>query len=113
MISSVEGRVPPPLSEEQLKELILKAIDDGADQDNPETFHALWGHPERGIQTDDVIYGLEQEWEFERPPVFNQDFWQWKYYIATRDIDSRLITIVIAVDTIDKSFEVISRWRRR
>ena len=40
----MEGKVPPPLSEEQLKELILKAIDDAEDQKNPETFHALWGH---------------------------------------------------------------------
>ena len=104
------GTIPPPLSAERLRKLILEAIDDAADHDNPETYHARYDHPERGLQIDDVLYGLEREWRFERPPQFNKKFWQWKYYIDTENIDSRRITIIIAVDTQDRSFEVITRW---
>ena len=107
--------IPPPLSEEQLRKLVLEAIDDAADHDNPETYHARtyharYDHPERGLQIDDVLHGLEMDWQFERPPYFNKKFWQWKYYIDTENIDGRRITIIIAVDTQDRSFEVITRW---
>jgi len=105
-----EGRIPDPLTKDQLKKLIAEALDDAADTNNPETFHALWGHPERGLQTDDVIYGLERDWEFQRPPSFNKDFWQWKYYIQTENIDGQPILVVIAVDTAAREFEVITRW---
>lgn len=74
-----EGRIPPSLTVAELRKLVLEAIDDRADIRNPETFHALFGHAERGLHTNDVIYGLEREWTFERPPIFNKDFWQWKY----------------------------------
>ena len=111
MIANSKGTIPPSLSEEQLKKLVLEAIADAADYANPETFHARWDHLDRSIQLDDVLHGLEQDWSFERPPVFNKKFWQWKYYIATETIDGCPITIIIAVDTIDRSFEVITRWR--
>jgi len=105
-----EGTIPPPLTEEALKKLILEAIDNATESDNPETFHALWGHPERGIQTDDVIHGLERDWEFERPPHFNKKHWQWKYYIETENIDGLPILVIIAVDSRAREFEVITRW---
>jgi hypothetical protein len=108
-----EGRIPPHLSEEQLKKLVLEAIHDSADEDNPETFHALFGHLDRGLQTDDIIHGLEQEWQFDRPPCFNKFHWQWKYYIDTENVDGGQILIIIAVDTLDRSFEVITRWRQQ
>jgi|GEM_PF-4966128 len=105
-----KGTTPKSLTEKQLKLLLDEALKDEF-VDNPETYHALYGHPERGIETDDVLYGLEQSWTFERPPTFNEYFWQWKYYIATETVDGELITIIIAVDTIRKEFEVITRWR--
>ena len=106
-----EGTIPPSLSEEKLRKLVLEAINDAPDAPNPETFHARYDHLEREIQFDDVIHGLEQKWHFERPPVFNKSSWQWKYYIATETVDGDPITIVIAVCTTDRSFEVITRWR--
>jgi hypothetical protein len=106
------GTIPPSLTEQQLKELLLHAIDNAADTDNPETFHALFGHLDRGLQTNDVIYGLEREWKFERPPVFNPKFWQWKYYIDTESVGGDAITITVAVDTLRREFEVITRWRQ-
>ena len=109
-MSHSKGTIPKSLTEQQLKLLLDEALKDDS-VENPETYHALYEHPERGIETDDVLYGLERIWTFERPPVFSKDHWQWKYYIATETIDGALITIVIAVDTIRKEFEVITRWR--
>jgi hypothetical protein len=60
---------------------------------------------------DDVIHGLERNWTFDRPPEFNEDEWQWKYRIATESIDGDEIVIVIAVDTANRSFEVVTRWK--
>jgi hypothetical protein len=105
-----EGTIPPPLGREQLKKLLLEALDDEADYNNPETYHARFDHLERGLQIDDVVHGLECEWTFERPPKFNPKFWQWNYYIDTESVDGDRIVILIAVDTMDKSFEVITRW---
>ena len=107
-----EGKIPSPLSEEKLKELILEAIGDAADWHNPETFHARFGHVDRDLQTDDVLHGLERNWKFDCPPSFDNSHWQWKYHIDTENIDGERIRIVVAVDTVDRSFEVITRWRK-
>ena len=32
-------------------------------------------------------------WKFERSPVFNRKFWQWKYYIDTESVGGDAITI--------------------
>lgn len=108
-----KGIQPPPLTEKQLRVLISEAIDKATDYSNAETFHARFGHLERGLQVDDVIHGLELQWKFERSPVFNRDSWQWKYDIDTESVDGRPMTVIIAVDTLDRSFEVITRWRQR
>ncbi|HEV8047566.1 MAG TPA: hypothetical protein VGP35_07545, partial [Terriglobales bacterium] len=73
---------------------------------------ALFDHPERGLDTNDTIHGLERTWKFERPPIFNRDFWQWKYFIDTESVGGDAITIIVAVDTIRREFEVITRWRQ-
>lgn len=109
----IEGTIPPPLDEEQLKKLVLEAIYDAADTDNPETLHARFGHVDRGISTDDVLHGLKEDWQFDRPPEFSKFHWQWKYYIESENVDGDPILIIIAVDTADRSFEVITRWPRR
>jgi hypothetical protein len=69
-----KGTKPPSLTEEQLKKLLLEAIDNADDADNPETFHALFDHPERGLDTNDTIHGLERNWKFERPPFLTLIF---------------------------------------
>jgi len=58
-----------------------------------------------------VIHGLERDWKFDRAPEFNRDQWQWKYRIATESIDGDPMVIVVAVDTANRSFEVITRWK--
>jgi hypothetical protein len=78
-----------------------------------ETSHARFDHLERGISLDDVIYGLKQNWTYERTPEFNEDEWQWKYRLKTETIDGDELTIIIAVDTVDKTFEVVTRWTPR
>lgn len=109
-MNSGEGVVPRPLTEEELRKLIGEALD-AKHPSHPETFHARFDHLERGLQIDDVIHGLERAWKFERPPEFNRKHWQWKYYIGTETVDGDPLTIVIAVDTMERSFEVITRWR--
>jgi hypothetical protein len=104
---SSEGHVPQPLSPAELRKLVLDAVEDNP---NPETYHALYDHPERGITTDDVIYALEGEWTIARRS-FNRDEWQWKYEIDGYTIDEEPITIIIAVDTANRDFTVVTRWR--
>lgn len=104
---SSEGHVPEPLSRSELRTLVLDAIQDNP---NPETYHALYDHPERGITSDDVIHALEGEWTIARRS-FNRDEWQWKYEIDGFTIDEDPITIIIAVDTANRDFTVVTRWR--
>jgi hypothetical protein len=108
---SREGYIPPHLNEAALKSLLVEALGAVPALGTVETYHARFDHLERGLSIDDVIHGLERDWEFERKPVFNQDEWQWKYYIATESIDGDALLIVIAVDTVNRSFEVVTRWK--
>lgn len=106
---SIKGYRPPSLSEEQLKALVTAALEEAPGHSN-ETYHARFDHLERGLTADDVIHGLEQDWKYERAPEFNEEHWQWKYRIATETVDGDALTIIIAVDTTNRSFEVLTRW---
>lgn len=108
-----QGKVPDPLTREELTTLILDAINATTYAEAIETYHALYGHMDRGIVTDDIIHGLESEWTFERRPQFNRTTWQWKYYIAAETVDGDAITIVIAVDTWRREFVTVTRWRKK
>lgn len=107
---STEGYIPPYLTEEELKALVSDALNNGPGGAS-DTFHARFDHLERNLSQDDVIHGLERQWNFDRRPVFNQDEWQWKYFIATESIDGDELLIIIAVDTLNRSFDVVTRWR--
>lgn len=109
---STAGYIPPHLSEAQLRALVSDAVEGNPDEDAKETFHARFDHLERGLSLDDVLHGLERPWTFERPPEFNKSQWQWKYRIATESIDGDELVIIIAVDTANRSFEVVTRWRQ-
>ena len=104
------GYIPPSKSADELRKLILDAIQKTPDYNNLETYHALYEHPERGITSDDVIHALEGPWVLKRT-VCNRDEWQWKYKIDSESIDGEPITIIIAVDSERKEFTVITRWR--
>jgi hypothetical protein len=108
---STSGYRPSSLNEEELRRLIRDALEDAPEQ-NKETYHARFHHLERGITQDDVIHGLEWSWTFSRAPEFNEDHWQWKYRIRTETIEGEEMEIILAVDTSDRSFEVITRWKR-
>jgi hypothetical protein len=108
---SIQGYIPPCLSEEELRSLVSNALENGPDGSD-DTFHARFDHLERDLSQDDVIYGLERPWNFDKPPVFNEDEWQWKYSIATESVDGDALVIIIAVDTSNRSFEVVTRWRK-
>jgi hypothetical protein len=108
---STQVYIPPELSEADLKRLLLQALDDAPGWKSNETFHARFDHLERGITMDDVIHGIERAWVFERKPEFNKNQWQWKYYLATETIEGEPLTIIVAVDTANRTFEVITRWK--
>jgi len=109
---SIAGYIPTHLSESDLRVLVLEALEGSPDENAKETFHARFDHLERNLSLDDVMHGLERPWTFERPPEFNKDKWQWKYRIATESIDGEPLVIIIAVDTANRSFEVVTRWRQ-
>jgi hypothetical protein len=110
-LMSSEGFIPEALSAPKLRELVIEALEKAPDDHNPETFHALFDHLERGLSTDDVIHALEGKWEIARHK-FNRDAWQYKYEIDGLSIDDEPITIIIAVDTLRKEFTVVTRWRQ-
>ena len=105
-----EGFTPKALNAKQLRSLVLDALEKAPDDSNPETFHALFDHLERGLSTDDVIHALEGEWTIVRKS-FNKTEWQWKYEIDGESIDGDPITIILAVDTNAREFTVVTRWR--
>jgi hypothetical protein len=105
-----QGVIPDPLTEEQLRKLILDAMNASTYAETLETHHALYGHMDRDITHGDVIHGLQGPWQFERPPQFNNGHWQWKYYIATETVDGDAITIIIGVDSWRREFRVVTRW---
>ena len=109
-IMSAGGYIPSHLSEADLRKLLLEALNDAPDWKSPETFHARFDHLERGISIDDVIFGIERAWTFERAPEFSQEAWQWKYYLATETIEGDTLTILVAVDTGNRTFDVVTRW---
>lgn len=102
--------VPPPLSADELRKLITEALNKAPNYDNPETIHSLFDHLERGLTTDDVIHALEGKWSIARHH-FNSLEWQHNYEIDGESIDGDKITIIIAVDTRQKEFTVVTKWR--
>jgi hypothetical protein len=109
-MSTVSGFTPPSLSETELKSLLVEALDDAPGWRSQETFHARFDHLERGLSMDDIIHGIKGDWKFERQPEFNASEWQWKYRIAAKTIDEDPLTIIVAVDTANRTFEVVTRW---
>jgi Domain of unknown function (DUF4258) len=108
---STVGYIPPELTEAELRALVQDALENAPGWGNIETFHARFHHLDRGITLDDVIHGLERPWVLERKPEFNKDEWQWKYRIATETVDGDPIVILIAVDTTNRTFDVVTRWK--
>jgi hypothetical protein len=108
-----QGVEPDPLTEQQLRSLVLGAINATTYAETLESYHALYGHTDRGIETGDVIHGLRSTWQFERQPQFDRRSWQWKYYIAADSVDGEPITIVVAVDSWRREFRVVTRWREK
>jgi len=88
--------------------LVRHAIENGFYK---ECFHAEYEHPERNLSIEDVICGLEREdWTLERPPEFDEDHKNWKYFIKTVDIEGEPLIILIKAIPDYKRFEVITRW---
>ena len=108
MSTSDKTNRSPCLSETAIRELVRYAIEKSYYK---ESFHAEYEHSERNLSIEDVIYGLERgDWTFDRPPEFDEDHKNWKYFIKTVDIESEPLVILIKAIPEYKRFEVITRW---
>lgn len=102
-----KGTRPKPLSAAEVRKVVLEAINSYS---YVESSHARLDHPERMISLQDVIYGLERSWRSCQPAEFNEFEWQWKYRIRTTDLDDDDLTIIVAVDSRNSRFEVVTRF---
>jgi len=109
-ITSSQGKRPDPLSDKDLRKLILEAIAKGPWTGYSESLHARFDHPERHIDINDVLHGLEKEWIGVKVGNFSAGYGQWHYEIATSDIEGEPLTIVVAADPRNRSFEIVTRW---
>ncbi len=107
IMSTSVGRKPKPLTAEELKKLLDEAIESGA---YCEKFHARYDHVEREIDLNDVLHGLARPWSLDSVPKFDEDFWNYEYEVKTETIEGESLTIIVAVDPRNRSFEVITRW---
>lgn len=113
MSSPPKPKRPKRLSDAELRKVVIEALRKDWPLGWHESRHATFDHPERHIDINDVLYGLEQKWDAVRcndPDDFNEDHWQWSYEIDTRNIEQKPITVRIAVDPQNRSFEIVSRW---
>jgi hypothetical protein len=94
-----------PLSLASVRQYVKTALRKGYFK---ESFHAEDEHQERCISTDDVIYGLEIDWAFERPACWKNN--RWRYYIETETIDGDKLIVIIVLEPAEHRVEVISRW---
>jgi len=83
--------------------------DEGRIREMP-TLHSNLDHLDRKIDFNDVLHGLNGEWLSCKPDKFNSDAWQWKYRIATHDVEEREFTIVVALDTKHHKVTIVTRW---
>jgi hypothetical protein len=110
---STSGKRPNPLTQADLRKLVEEALLSSAytyEEAMIETIHAKFDHVERKLDVNDVLHGLRKVWQSSSTHKFNQYFWQWHYAIKTEDVEGLPLTIVIAVDTRNRTFEVVTRW---
>ena len=108
---SKRGQRPGPLKQDDLRVLVEGALAADLYVGCVETIHARFDHQEREIDINDVLHGLEERWHGVGNPEFEKDHWQWKYPVQTFDVEGDPITVLVAVDTLNRSFEVVTRWR--
>ena len=101
---------PKQLSRSEARKIVLSALSDEGSYREMHTLHSDFDHPDRRIDFNDVLFGLNREWDGFEVDGFNEDEWQWKYGITTEDIDGRKFTVVIAVDPQHNRFTIITRW---
>jgi hypothetical protein len=115
MSSPEQPKRPKRLTAAELRKVVMEALEKGWPTGWHESSHARFDYlGERDIDVNDVLHGLEHpSWTKVRckdPDDFNEQEWQWNYEIDTQDVEQRGLTIRIAVDPRNKSFEIVSRW---
>jgi hypothetical protein len=103
------GEKPDPLKSEQVREVVLEALNRGFFREHFSD-HALFDHPERNIDLNDMLFGLKRPWNDCEVDEFDADEWKWKYKITTEDIDGRPFCLVVRIDPQNRKFKVITRY---
>lgn len=101
---------PKQLNRSEAKKVVSRALSDEGSYREMQTLHSAFDHLERQIDFNDVLFGLSREWDGFELDEFNEDEWQWKYKIATQDIEGRKFTVVLAIDPKYNKFTIVTRW---
>ncbi len=101
---------PKPLNRDEARKIVQKALSDEGSYREMPTIHSTFDHPERKIDFNDVLFGLNREWDGFGVDKFNDDEWQWKYKISTQDVEGREFTVVIAIDPKHNKLTIVTRW---
>jgi hypothetical protein len=105
------GQKPKPLQRDKAREVVLAALSDaGSYTEQLMSLHARFDHPERKIDSNDMLFGLKRRWDGLKVDGFDADHWQWKYEIRTEDIEGRPFFIVLRLDPRNKKLHVITRY---
>jgi|SRR6266404_110430 len=109
-MTSEAAHKPQPLSEAEVRRVVLEALSQSGYYIESFSFHARFDHPERHLSIDDVIFGLKSTWRGCKAEEFNDDEWQWKYLVKTHDIEGNRLIVPIALDPRNKRFTVITAF---
>jgi len=104
-----EGGRPKPLGEKGVRKLIEAALSSGTYVEQF-SLHVRFDHPERHLSLDDLLFGLRQPWRSCKVDAFNDREWQWTYRIKTRDIEGDDLIVVVALDTRNIRFTIVTAF---
>ena len=108
-MTSHGGTRPKPLTEKGIRKLIETALQRGTYIEEF-SLHVRFDHPERHLSIDDLLHGLRQKWRGCKTDDFDPDEWQWKYRVKTYDIEGFELIVVVALDTKNIRFTIVTAF---
>jgi hypothetical protein len=105
-----QGKKPKSLEEAGVRKVVLAALSNAGYYIESFSLHTRFDHPERHLSIDDIINGLKINWRGCKVDEFNDDEWQWKYLVKTNDIEGFPLVIVVALDTNNNRFTVVTSF---
>jgi hypothetical protein len=105
-----QSKKPKPLDDKGVRKVISAALSNEGYYIEWFSLHTRFDHPERHLSIDDIINGLKINWRGCKVDEFNDDEWQWKYLVKTSDIEGFPLVIVVALDTKNNRFTVVTSF---